>query len=87
MLIRNATIWTGDLNNATVLYATDILLDRGLIIDIGKDLGVPSVLEGAQVDILDAHGGWVTPGIFDMVSLASRRDMKAVPTRPERLTD
>jgi hypothetical protein len=63
-LIRNATIWTGEDSGKEVLYNTDILLDRGLIVKIGENLDAG--LEGLET--FDANGAWVTPGIFDMVS-------------------
>ncbi|KAI1784449.1 composite domain of metallo-dependent hydrolase [Ganoderma leucocontextum] len=64
-LIKNATIWTGGDNGFEVLHA-DILLDRGLIRQIGQvDLG--SLAEGSVYHV-DAKGKWVSPGIVDLHS-------------------
>lgn len=63
-LIRNATIWTGEDNGKDIMYNTDVLLDRGMIVKIGENLDAG--LEGLET--VDANGAWVTPGIFDMVS-------------------
>ena len=37
MLIRNATVWTGEKEGKEVLYNHDILLDKGLIIKIAEN--------------------------------------------------
>ncbi|BGO98128.1 hypothetical protein NBRC10513v2_001345 [Rhodotorula toruloides] len=63
-LVRNATIWTGKDDGKEILYNTDVLLDRGLIVKIGENL--EGGLEGLEA--VDADGAWVTPGIFDMHS-------------------
>ncbi|SCZ92564.1 BZ3500_MvSof-1268-A1-R1_Chr5-2g07982 [Microbotryum saponariae] len=62
-LIRNATIWTGAAGGHELLQATDVLLDRGLVVDIGVDLAAP-----AGAVIVESRGAWLTPGIFDMHS-------------------
>lgn len=65
MLIRNATVWTGE----GVLEAGDILLSGGIIQSVGH-LGLAEGLEKeyAGADVLDAKGAWVTPGIVDVHS-------------------
>ncbi|SGY68039.1 BQ5605_C004g02842 [Microbotryum silenes-dioicae] len=62
-LIRNATIWTGAAGGHELLQATDVLLDRGLVVDIGVGLAAP-----AGAVIVESRGAWLTPGIFDMHS-------------------
>lgn len=59
-LLRNATIWTGQLNGLETITG-DILLDGGLIKAVGKI--APRVLN-AYMDlvIVDLDGAWVTPG-------------------------
>ncbi|MBA2606726.1 MAG: amidohydrolase, partial [Acidobacteria bacterium] len=57
ILIRNATVLTAA--NGT-LQNTDILVQKGKITKIGKDLKASS---GAQ--IVDATGKFVSPGIID----------------------
>ncbi|PIL26899.1 hypothetical protein GSI_10037 [Ganoderma sinense ZZ0214-1] len=64
-LIKNATIWTGGDNGLEVLHA-DILLDRGLIKQIGQIDG-NSFAQGSVYHV-DAHGKWVSPGIVDLHS-------------------
>jgi imidazolonepropionase-like amidohydrolase len=58
ILIKNATIWT--CSNAGKLENADMLIRRGIIEKIGKNLQAP---KGAL--IIDATGKHVTPGIID----------------------
>ncbi|GAA5986559.1 hypothetical protein JCM5350_001371 [Sporobolomyces pararoseus] len=64
ILIRNATVWTGEKEGKEVLYNHDILLDQGLITRIGENIQIGS----KEVKAIDAQGAWVTPGIVDMHS-------------------
>ncbi|KAM5544023.1 hypothetical protein V8D89_002640, partial [Ganoderma adspersum] len=64
-LIKNATIWTGGDNGLEVLHG-DILLDRGLIKQIGQ-IDPGSFAQGS-VYTVDANGKWVSPGIIDLHS-------------------
>ncbi|GAA5854825.1 hypothetical protein JCM8547_004085 [Rhodosporidiobolus lusitaniae] len=61
LLVRNASVWTGEQDGHEVLYNTDVLLDRGLIVKIGEDLQVEK-----EYKVIDAHGAFLTPGIFDL---------------------
>ncbi|KAI9000710.1 composite domain of metallo-dependent hydrolase [Trametes punicea] len=62
-LIKNATLWTGARNGTEVVYG-DILLDKGLIREIGD---IPEdVYVSRDTYVVDAHGGWVTPGLVDL---------------------
>ncbi|PIL26888.1 hypothetical protein GSI_10026 [Ganoderma sinense ZZ0214-1] len=65
MLIKNATIWTGGDNGFEVLHG-DILLDRGLIKQIGQ-IDSSSFAQGSVYHV-DANGKWVSPGIVDLHS-------------------
>ncbi|KAF9481555.1 carbohydrate esterase family 9 protein [Pholiota conissans] len=69
VLIRNGMLWTGGENGTEVLQGRDILLDDGIIQSIGY-LGYlvdgPEALAGLEV--VDAQGRWVTPGIIDVHS-------------------
>ncbi len=58
VLVRGATVWTGA--QAGVLEATDLLVEGGKIVAIGKGLAAPA---GAVV--IDAHGKHVTAGAID----------------------
>ncbi|KAJ6572059.1 carbohydrate esterase family 9 protein [Mycena capillaripes] len=65
-LIRNATIWTG-LDNGSEVIQGDILVDKGLIKKVGSV--DKSVLRSyGDVEVLDAGGSWVSPGIVDLHS-------------------
>lgn len=61
-LIRNATIWTGA-NNGTVVISGDILLDRGIIKEIGDISDVRLASIRGRLEIVNANGAWVTPGL------------------------
>ncbi|KAE9395829.1 carbohydrate esterase family 9 protein [Gymnopus androsaceus JB14] len=66
-LIQNATIWTGEHNGTQVIHG-DILLDKGMILHVGKIH--PDILQlyGAELEISDAQGKWVSPGVVDLHS-------------------
>ncbi|EJF61656.1 composite domain of metallo-dependent hydrolase [Dichomitus squalens LYAD-421 SS1] len=64
-LIKNATVWTGEADGFEVVHG-DILLDRGLIKQIG-DISTGSYSEDFVYHI-DAQGKWVSPGIVDLHS-------------------
>lgn len=64
-LIKNARIWTGA-ENGTEIVRGDLLLHKGLIKAVGN---VPlHFLENLQLEVIDAHGAWVTPGLVDLHS-------------------
>ncbi|KAI6103408.1 hypothetical protein F5141DRAFT_1293329 [Pisolithus sp. B1] len=64
-LIKNARIWTGA-ENGTKIIQGDLLLHKGLIKAVGN---VPlHFLENLQLEVIDAHGAWVTPGLVDLHS-------------------
>ena len=59
-VIKNVTLWTGARNGTEIVYG-DILLDKGLVQAIGY---VPEWdYSKYDTDVVDAHGGWVTPGL------------------------
>ena len=60
ILIKNASVYDGDGNEYT---NTDILVQEGIIVAIGKDLPVTD-----DFKIIDATDKWVTPGIIDIHS-------------------
>ena len=57
ILIKNATVWTNE--NEGVLENTDVLLQNGKIVQIGKNLS------SANARIIDGTGKHLTPGIID----------------------
>ncbi|KAJ6491356.1 carbohydrate esterase family 9 protein [Mycena vitilis] len=62
-VIRNATIWTG-LDDGNEVIRGDILIDKGLI----QKIGSVDLRSYADVEVLDAAGAWVSPGIVDLHS-------------------
>ncbi len=64
LLIRNATVWT--MGPDGILENADLLVRRGRIVEVGRDLSAPG---GAE--IIDATGRHVTPGLIDAHSHAS----------------
>ncbi|KAF8889894.1 hypothetical protein BD779DRAFT_1610936 [Infundibulicybe gibba] len=66
-LIRNARIWTGVRNGTEIVFG-DVLLQNGRITALGYI--PPRLLRsvGSQMNVLDAHGMWVTPGLVDLHS-------------------
>ncbi|EJD04405.1 composite domain of metallo-dependent hydrolase [Fomitiporia mediterranea MF3/22] len=63
-LVKNATIWTGNVDGKEVVKG-DVLLDKGLIKAVGSGIDITDLDE---VVTIDAEGGWVTPGIVDLHS-------------------
>ncbi|KAF5323787.1 hypothetical protein D9619_012926 [Psilocybe cf. subviscida] len=70
VLIKNARIWTGE----EIIEHGDVFVERGLVVAAG--FLPPSLLyhikslEGTdtKVEIIDAHGRWLTPGLVDIHS-------------------
>ncbi|KAF5344401.1 hypothetical protein D9756_011347 [Leucocoprinus leucothites] len=65
-LIRNAKIWTGHDDGKEVIRG-DVLLDRGLVVDVGK-IHDKHLQDLKRLDVIDAKGRWVTPGLVDLHS-------------------
>ncbi|KAN0063758.1 hypothetical protein ACQY0O_003808 [Thecaphora frezii] len=66
LLIRNATIWTGEDNGHEVLHHYDVLVSKGLIKAITKSGHGELPRAAADTHIIDAAGRWLTPGLVDM---------------------
>ncbi|KAG6911405.1 hypothetical protein DXG01_016502 [Tephrocybe rancida] len=71
-LIRNAKIWTGR-DNGTEIVHGDLLLDKGVVVALGRIsraviAQVKATSQAKNVDVFDAQGKWVTPGIVDLHS-------------------
>lgn len=56
-LIKNATVWT--MERDSILQNTDVLIEKGKIIAIGKDL------KSADAIVIDGTGKHLTPGLID----------------------
>ncbi|KAF9782828.1 carbohydrate esterase family 9 protein [Thelephora terrestris] len=67
--IRNATIWTGRVQGLEVIQG-DVFLMNGIIRATGhvdlQSMGLS--LDRDEIETLDAHGAFVTPGIVDLHS-------------------
>ena len=60
VLIKNATIWTGQLNGLEIIKG-DLFLDKGIIREVGR-VGWEHLEGVADLVTYDADGSWVTPG-------------------------
>ncbi|KAJ6469480.1 hypothetical protein C8R45DRAFT_1218581 [Mycena sanguinolenta] len=65
-LIRNATIWTG-LDEGNEVIRGDILIDKGLIKKV-RSVDEPTLHSYAGLEVVDAMGAWVSPGLIDLHS-------------------
>lgn len=68
--MRNATIWTAAHDGHEVLTG-DLLMHRGLIkaiVDVPLSLIRQVELKSRKLEVINAHGAWVTPGIVDLHS-------------------
>ncbi|KAI9463526.1 carbohydrate esterase family 9 protein [Lactarius psammicola] len=65
-LILNARIWTGG-QNGTEIIEGHVYLDKGIFKGVGGlDVNAVKMLHNQDsLDIIDAKGAWVTPGIVD----------------------
>lgn len=57
VLFRNATVWTNEKEG--ILTETDVLIDKGRIVSVGRNLGC------ASCRVIDATGKHLTSGIID----------------------
>lgn len=67
VLIRNATIWTGQLNGLEIIKG-DIFLDKGIIKEVGR-VGLEHLNAVSDLVTFDAEGAWVTPGCASFILL------------------
>ncbi|CDW98570.1 hypothetical protein [Sporisorium scitamineum] len=69
VLIRNATLWTGNDHGHEVLHERDVLLSQGIIKRIAHTNDnefLSETLKAPVIKVVDAAGRWVTPGLVDM---------------------
>lgn len=68
--LTNATVWTGAEDGTQVLRGADIVLDKGLIVEIASsELSIlTSRARGAEQTetVNNIQGAWITPGIVDV---------------------
>jgi hypothetical protein len=66
-LLHNARIWTGE-NNGTEILRGDVFIDKGIIRGVGNidlrafGLDVDHMMAHGELNVVDVHGAWVTPG-------------------------
>ncbi|MBA4322382.1 MAG: amidohydrolase [Odoribacter sp.] len=83
ILFKNATVWTSEKEGK--LLNTDVLVQKGKISKIGKNLAAP---EGVRV--IDATGMHLTPGIIDEhshIALSATNEMGQAITSEVRTSD
>lgn len=83
VLFKNATVWTNEKEGK--LLSTDILVQKGKISKIGKNITAP---DGARV--IDATGMHLTPGIIDEhshIALSATNEMGQAITSEVRNSD
>ena len=62
VLIKNATIWTGN-DAGREIVKGDVVIDQGLIKIIAVDIDPKQMnMDKLSLEVIDAEGGWVTPG-------------------------
>ncbi|KXN85384.1 hypothetical protein AN958_11484 [Leucoagaricus sp. SymC.cos] len=67
VFIKGGRIWTGR-NNGTQVIHGDILMDKGIIKSIGRLGWMDLDAYGGDLQVVDAKGAWVTPGLVDVHS-------------------
>jgi len=79
--IRNATIWTGRVQGLEVIQG-DVFLMNGIIKAVGHvDLQSMGLDDRDEVEILDAHGAYVTPGYVHRHRLSLPSELKYLARR------
>jgi hypothetical protein len=67
--IRNATVWTGNDAGKEILLGADVYLSKGIITKIQHGTSVIDqvVVNDENVNVINAFGAWVTPGLVSRV--------------------
>ena len=67
LLVRNATIWTGDKDGQEVLRNYDVHLSKGIIQKVSPSHHHSNrYSDYKNTRVIDAAGRWLTPGLVDM---------------------
>ncbi|SNX87424.1 uncharacterized protein MEPE_06134 [Melanopsichium pennsylvanicum] len=80
IVIRNATLWTGNDEGSEVLHSRDVLLSQGIIKRIAYTKENQFASESDKGKVIDAKGRWVTPGLIDMHVHLSVGALPALPS-------
>jgi hypothetical protein len=67
VLLKNGTVWTGEADGTEVVYGGNVWLEGGVIRKVGKSEDLEEMMkERKDVEVVDLHGAWVTPGVSDL---------------------
>ena len=55
-------LFTGE-DNGTVVKRADLLLEKGLVKSIGDLFHLREQYKATDLQVVDMHGAWVTPGL------------------------
>ncbi|KAL1699202.1 hypothetical protein EV121DRAFT_216700 [Schizophyllum commune] len=66
-LILDTMLFTGE-DNGTVVKRADLLLEKGLVKSIGDLFHLREQYKATDLQVVDMHGAWVTPGLVDLHS-------------------
>lgn len=64
VLIKHGRMWTGR-NNGTHVVDGDILMEKGIIKRVGNLDWIDLANYGSDLQVVDANGAWITPGLVD----------------------
>ncbi|KAK4700145.1 hypothetical protein P7C70_g6106, partial [Phenoliferia sp. Uapishka_3] len=67
VLIKNATIWTGN-NDGKEVVTGNVWIQRGIIKHVAGEGGALPKKFGSKTITIDAHGAFLSPGLFDLHS-------------------
>jgi hypothetical protein len=68
VLLKNGTVWTGEQGGVEVMYGASVWMEGGVIRKIGteKEMMEYKGLMKTDVEEVELHGAWVTPGVSDV---------------------
>jgi hypothetical protein len=60
--LKNGTVWTGEKGGEEVLYGVDVLMDGGVVRQVGKAKDIGEMIKKGDIEEVELNGAWVTPG-------------------------
>ncbi|KAF9450406.1 carbohydrate esterase family 9 protein [Macrolepiota fuliginosa MF-IS2] len=67
VLLKGGRIWTGRKNGTEVIFG-DVLMEKGIIKSVGNLGWLDLTTFGSDLQVIDAKGAWITPGLVDVHS-------------------
>ena len=64
-------LFTGE-DNGTVVKRADLLLEKGLVKSIGDLFHLREQYKATDLQVVDMHGAWVTPGLGESIAFLPR---------------